>query len=72
MEGFRMRKLFSVTLAAAAMATASAAQAPGGPDQRSDLCYLECQYRCFAQYPGGGPAWTQCYVTCGQTNCASG
>ena len=64
-----MRKLFSLTILGVAMATASAAQAPDKPIQRNDFCYMECQYRCYAQYPGGGPAWTQCYVTCGQTNC---
>ncbi|HYC75139.1 hypothetical protein [Brevundimonas sp.] len=67
-----MRKLFSVTVLAAAMATATAAQAPDGPDQRNDYCYQQCQYRCFAAHPGGGPAWTQCYVTCAETNCQSG
>ena len=64
-----MRRLFSVTVLAAAMATATTAQAPDGPGQRNDFCYMECQYRCFAQYPGGGPAWTQCYVTCAETMC---
>ena len=67
-----MRKLFSVTILAAAMATATAAQAPDGPTQRNDLCDLECQYRCYYAHPGGGPGWTQCYVACGQANCQSG
>ncbi|NJC41062.1 hypothetical protein GGQ87_001320 [Brevundimonas alba] len=67
-----MRKLFSLTVLAAAMATATAAQAPNAPVQRNDLCYIECQYRCYAQYPGGGPAWTQCYIACAQTKCSSG
>ena len=64
-----MRKLFSVTGLAAAMATATAAQAPDGPVQRHDFCYMECQYRCYAQHPGGGPAWTACYVACAETMC---
>ena len=67
-----MRKLISVAILAATMATATAAQTPAGPIQREDFCYLECQYRCFATHPGGGPAWTQCYVTCARTNCSSG
>jgi len=67
-----MRRLFSVTVLAAAMATATAAQAPNGPVQRNDFCYMECQYRCFAQHPGGGPAWTQCYVACGKAMCEGG
>ncbi len=67
-----MRKLFSVSVLAAVLATATAAQAPDTPMQRNSLCYLECQYRCYYAHPGGGPAWTQCYVTCGQTNCQSG
>ena len=67
-----MRKLFSLTILGVAMATASAAQAPDGPTQRKDFCYMECQYRCYAQHPGGGPAWTQCYVACAQTMCQGG
>ena len=62
-----MRKLFSVTVLAAAMATATAAQAPEGTVKRNDFCYMECQYRCYAQHPGGGPAWPQCYVTSAET-----
>lgn len=64
-----MRRLFSVTVLAAAMATATAAQAPGGPAQRNDFCYMECQYRCYATNPGGGPAWTQCYLDCARERC---
>ena len=67
-----MRKLFSITVIAAAMATATAAQAPDGPVQSNDFCYLECQYRCYVEHPGGGPAWTACYVACGQTMCEPG
>jgi len=67
-----MRKLFSVTVLAAAMASATAAQAPDGPAGRNQFCYMECQYRCFAQHPGGGAAWTQCYVACARTMCDGG
>lgn len=66
-----MRKLFSVTVMAAALATATAAQTPEATTSRTTLCYLECQYRCYAAHPGGGPAWTQCYITCGRTNCST-
>ena len=65
-----MRKLFSLT--AVAMAAATAAQAPDGPTRLNDLCYLECQYRCFYAHPGGGPDWTACDIACGQANCQSG
>ena len=67
-----MRKLFSVAVLAAAMASATAAQAPDGPARQSSLCYLECQYRCYYTNPGGGPDWTACYVACMQANCQSG
>ena len=64
-----MRKLFSLTVLAAAMATATAAQAPDGPVQRDQFCYMECQYRCYVTNPGGGPDWTQCYLDCARERC---
>jgi len=64
--------LLSLTVLAASMATATAAQAPDAPRRANDFCYMECQYRCFAQHPGGGPAWTECYLACAQANCQSG
>ena len=67
-----MRKLFSVTVLVAAMATATAAQAPDGPSRRNDLCVIECQFRCHYTNPGGGPDWTACYVACAKANCQSG
>jgi len=67
-----MRKLFSVAVLTAglSLAAASSAQAPTGSTQRNDLCYLECQYRCYYAHPGGGPAWTQCYLTCAAEKCS--
>jgi hypothetical protein len=71
MEGFQMRKLFSVAVLAAglSLAAASSAQAPTGSTQRNDFCYLECQYRCYVTNPGGGPAWTLCYQACAREKC---
>ena len=64
-----MRKLISAAVLSAGLflGTASAAQAP---TNRSDLCYLQCQYQCYAIHPGGGPAWTQCYIACANTQCS--
>ena len=50
------------------VATASAAQAHRGA---ADFCYLQCQYECYIQFPGGGEQWRQCYVACGATKCAA-
>ncbi len=35
-------------------------------------CYTECQYRCYVQHPGGGPAWTACYLACAEERCEAG
>ena len=66
-----MRNLVTAAVVSAGLflGSASAAQTPTG---RSDTCYLRCQYQCYALYPGGGPAWTQCYIACGQTQCSGG
>ena len=63
-----MRKLISAAVISAGLflGTASAAQAPTG---RNDICYMQCQYKCYAQYPGGGPAWEQCYLACARAQC---
>ncbi|WP_298096827.1 hypothetical protein [Brevundimonas sp.] len=65
-----MRRLFSTAALTAGLflAAASSAQTPS-PDQRNDFCYLECQYRCYIIYPGGGPAWTRCYLQCAAERC---
>lgn len=63
-----MRRHFGLAALTAAftLAGASAAQAPVA---RNDLCYLSCQYQCYAAHPGGGPAWTQCYLDCARDQC---
>lgn len=64
-----MRKFISAAVVSAGLflGTASAAQAPTGA--RSDICYTLCQYQCYGQFPGGGPAWQQCYIACARAQC---
>ncbi|HWQ86859.1 hypothetical protein [Brevundimonas sp.] len=66
-----MRRLFHVVALSTGLflASASAAQAPYASNQRNDFCYTECQYRCYAVYPGGGAAWQQCYLACARDKC---
>ncbi|KQW86702.1 hypothetical protein [Brevundimonas sp. Root1279] len=65
-----MRKLYNAAILGAAvmMTAASASQAPV---QRNSLCYLECQYRCYATNPGGGAAWQACYLQCARDRCGA-
>ena len=66
-----MRRLFSTAALTAGLflAAASTAQTPTAPVQRNDVCYMECQMRCYIIHPGGGPAWTQCYLQCAAERC---
>ena len=64
----RNRTLLALTLALG-MAGAGAA---GASDQRNSLCYLQCQYQCYATHPGGGAAWEACYLACMGTQCSAG
>ena len=66
-----MRRLFSIAVLTAglSLAAASSAQTPTHAVQQSDICYMECQYRCYLTNPGGGPAWQQCYLQCARDRC---
>lgn len=59
-----------VALAAAAITLGATAPAQETARQNS-LCYMGCQYECYAQYPGGGPQWQQCYLTCIRDRCGA-
>lgn len=63
-----MRKHLSIATIIGALALASATSAQA-PVPRNDLCYLSCQYQCYASNPGGGPGWTQCYLDCARDQC---
>ena len=62
-----MRRIISVATLAAAMSVAAVSTA-AAPD-RSQLCFMRCQYECMAIYPGGSPEWQQCYVACAAERC---
>jgi len=64
-----MRRLISIAVMTASLSLAAASSAQTPTAQRNDFCYLECQYRCYLIYPGGGPAWTQCYLQCAAERC---
>jgi hypothetical protein len=63
-----MRKPISLIALAAALSLAGVSTAQT-PTQRHDFCYMSCQYQCYAVHPGGGPAWTQCYLDCATAQC---
>jgi hypothetical protein len=66
-----MRRLFRVAALSTGLflASASAAQAPYVSSQANDLCYFECQLRCYVAWPGGGPGWRACYLACAAEKC---
>ena len=65
-----MRKLYNAAILGAAVLL-TAASASTAPIQRNNLCYIECQYRCYAAHPGGGPAWEACYLACARDVCGA-
>ena len=61
----------NLVLGLLALCVTTAGASSQKPRSANDLCYLQCQYECYIQFPGGGEQWRQCYVACGATRCSA-
>ena len=62
-------KRFAVSALTGVAMLVAAVPAGGATTRQASLCYLGCQYECYAKHPGGGPDWEQCYLSCARTRC---